>query len=277
MNSKFILASDLEVDHPYWGSMAWISRPGTTGAKHLVVGLVEFGVGGHHSFHTHPGQEEVIYLLSGEVEQWLNTEKRIMRPGDEVFVGAGVVHATYNVRNGPSRVLVVVAPCVGEGGYAAVEMADRVPWKTLRSEHDGSEASNELSGCGRFINAGEVEREQLDWGELGWLSRPSSTLARDLVMIEVKLKPGKGHNFHKHPDQEEVIYVVEGEVEQWLESEKRILKAGDSVFINKDVVHASFNRSSQPAKLMAILGPAVSAAGYVSVEVGDQSPWKSLR
>jgi quercetin dioxygenase-like cupin family protein len=130
---------------------------------------------------------------------------------------------------------------------------------------------------GKFVPAGEVEREQLDWGVLGWLSRPTSTKAKDLTVIEVNLKPGFGHNFHKHPDQEEVIYVIEGEVEQWLKQEKRLLKPGDSVFIGADVVHASFNISNQPAKLLAILGPCVGEGGYVSVEVGDQAPWNSLR
>lgn len=130
---------------------------------------------------------------------------------------------------------------------------------------------------GRFIPAKDTERDQLDWGEIGWLSRPATTQAKDLAVLEVTLKPGKGHNFHKHPQQEEVIYVIEGEIEQWLEQENRTLKPGDSVFIAADVVHASFNTGSRPAKLLAILGPCVGEGGYESVEMGDQAPWNSLR
>jgi quercetin dioxygenase-like cupin family protein len=130
---------------------------------------------------------------------------------------------------------------------------------------------------GKFVPSHEAAREQLDWGVLGWLSRPSTTQAKNLTVIEVMLNPGFGHNFHKHPDQEEVIYVLEGQVEQWLDQDKRTLKPGDSVFIGADVVHASFNTGSQPAKLLAILGPCVGEGGYVSVEVGDQAPWNTLR
>jgi len=130
---------------------------------------------------------------------------------------------------------------------------------------------------GKFTATAEVERETLDWGVLGWLSRPSTTGAKDLVVIEVNLKPGFGHNFHKHPDQEEVIYVVEGQVEQWIEKESQLLSAGDSVFIGADVVHASFNVSGDEAKLLAILGPCVGEGGYELVEGFDQEPWKSLR
>jgi quercetin dioxygenase-like cupin family protein len=129
---------------------------------------------------------------------------------------------------------------------------------------------------GKFVLASEAERETLDWGTLGWMSRPA-TGARNLVVIEVDLLPGRGHNFHKHPDQEEVIYVIAGEVEQWLEQERRLLRPGDAVFIDADVVHASFNVSAAPARLLAILGPCVGEGGYVSVEMGEQEPWKGLR
>ncbi|NJN81360.1 MAG: cupin domain-containing protein [Caldilineaceae bacterium] len=130
---------------------------------------------------------------------------------------------------------------------------------------------------GKFIPAADADREELDWGSLAWLSRPPTTGAAALTVIEVTLSPGHGHNFHKHPDQEEVIYVISGQVEQWLGEEKRLLRSGDSVFIPADRVHASFNVGSTPAKLMAILGPCVGDVGYELVDVADQEPWKSLR
>ncbi|MEZ4684145.1 MAG: cupin domain-containing protein [Caldilineaceae bacterium] len=130
---------------------------------------------------------------------------------------------------------------------------------------------------GIFVPGSAAVRETLDWGSLAWVSRPQSTEATDLTVIEVTLNPGGGHNFHKHPDQEEVIYVLEGEVEQWLEQESRKLRPGDSIFIKAGIVHASFNNSSSAAKLLAILGPCVGEGGYVSVEVGDQEPWSGLR
>lgn len=129
---------------------------------------------------------------------------------------------------------------------------------------------------GQFITAADAQREQLSWGSLGWMCRPTNG-AKDLTVIEVTLIPGGGHNFHKHPDQEEVIYVIEGAVEQWLREEKRLLRPGDAVFIPADVVHASFNTGNAPAKLLAILGPCVGEGGYVSVEMGEQEPWKRLR
>jgi quercetin dioxygenase-like cupin family protein len=112
---------------------------------------------------------------------------------------------------------------------------------------------------------------------MGWISHPPNTQAKYLTVIEVKLDPGGGHNFHKHPDQEEVISVVAGEIEQWLETKKTTLKPGDSIFIPPDVVHASFNVSSQPAKLMVVLAPCVGENGYELVDVSGEAPWSTLR
>ena len=130
---------------------------------------------------------------------------------------------------------------------------------------------------GTFILSKEVEREQLDWGEMGWISHPSNTQAKLLTVMEVTLGPGGGHNFHKHPDQEEVISVISGEIEQWLEAEKMTLKPGDSIFIHPNIVHASFNIGSQPAKLMVVLGPCVGVTGYEVVDVSGEVPWSTLR
>lgn len=130
---------------------------------------------------------------------------------------------------------------------------------------------------GSFTAASSAKREQLDWGAQRWLSGPSVNGANQLAVLEVTLLPGGGHAFHKHPDQEEVLYVVQGAVEQWLGQEQRVLEAGDSVFIPPDVVHASFCAGSEPATFVAILGPCVGASGYASVDVAHLAPWNSLR
>lgn len=130
---------------------------------------------------------------------------------------------------------------------------------------------------GKFITAAAVERDELDWGTTGWLSRPQTTGAKDIVAMEVSLLPGNGHDFHKHPEQEEVIYVIEGSVEQWLEDKKQVLNAGDAVFIPADIVHASFNVSAQPAKLFVTLSPCKGEEGYQLIDVFDEAPWNTLR
>jgi quercetin dioxygenase-like cupin family protein len=87
---------------------------------------------------------------------------------------------------------------------------------------------------------------------------------------------GKAHEFHKHPDCEEILYILEGQAEQWVEQERRILGPGDVAHIPKGAVHATYNNSDQPLTFLAILGPATDQAP-ASIDVYDEEPWCSLR
>ena len=131
--------------------------------------------------------------------------------------------------------------------------------------------------AGKFVVAKDVTPDVLDWGTLRWLSNPPNTGAETLTVINVAITPGNGHDFHKHPDQEEVIYVVSGKVEQWVDRDKRILGPGDSAFLPGGVVHASFNVGDGDANIVAILGPCVGATGYEVVDVSGEAPWNTLR
>ena len=110
-------------------------------------------------------------------------------------------------------------------------------------------------GKGKILTAEEMVREYPEWGGLGWASRPNDTGSKNIVVIEVTLTPGQGHNFHKHPQQEEILYMIEGTVEQWINDKKRNISQGDVAFVPEDTVHASFNDSEKDVKLLAILSP----------------------
>ncbi len=119
--------------------------------------------------------------------------------------------------------------------------------------------------------------EKLEWGSRAWLTRNDATRGESLVVVEVDLASGFGHDFHVHSEQDELIYVLEGKIEQWIETEMRILTVGDSAFIERSTVHASFNASDGPARVLAILAPAIGDNGYEVVEVAHDPPWCNLR
>jgi quercetin dioxygenase-like cupin family protein len=129
---------------------------------------------------------------------------------------------------------------------------------------------------GGFKPAGSIERQQHDWGVFAQVSGPRDGLT-GIVAIEATFLPGMCHDFHRHPGQEEVIYVIEGTIEQWLEQEHSILSAGDSVVIPASAVHATFNDGAAAAKILAILSPAVGDDGYGVEDVAAEEPYASLR
>lgn len=127
-----------------------------------------------------------------------------------------------------------------------------------------------------FITEAEAIKEDFKGRTNYWLCRPEVCAAEGLQICRAVLPAGECHNFHTHPELEEVIYVLEGEVEQWVEKEKRILKPGEVAHIPKGIVHATFNVSQSDATILAVLSPA-SQKGPFMVDVSGEESWKSLR
>jgi quercetin dioxygenase-like cupin family protein len=132
------------------------------------------------------------------------------------------------------------------------------------------------TATGGFRLAAETPFQREEFGRLRIVCDPSATEARRLLMLEGIFDPGFGDPFHYHPDQEEIMYVVEGRVEQWLGEERRILGPGDATLAMPGQVHGAWNVGDRPARLFAIFGPCVEG-GIGRVDVADAEPWRTLR
>ncbi len=128
----------------------------------------------------------------------------------------------------------------------------------------------------RFITTAEALKEDYKGRTNYWLARPEIADAKDLQLCRAVLPAGEGHNFHTHPELEEIIYVLEGTVEQWVETEKRMLQSGEVAHIPRGIVHATFNPTDRDAVILAILSPA-STQGPFLVDVSGEAPWNALR
>jgi len=129
----------------------------------------------------------------------------------------------------------------------------------------------------RFVMGSEVPTEDFEWGSAGMRCAPPGTGCGTFVVMDVRLDPGFFHGFHRHPDQDEMIVVTRGVATQYLEQESRQLNVGDSIYIDKDVVHATYNDGDEPVELQVILAPPVTDGGYVAVDVSPEEPWATLR
>jgi quercetin dioxygenase-like cupin family protein len=127
-----------------------------------------------------------------------------------------------------------------------------------------------------FLTAADAIVEPSAWGPHEWLSRAGLTAAAQLQLVRVTMPPGKGHAFHLHPAMEEIIYVVSGRAEQWVDRASRLLGPGEVAHIPKGVVHATYNTTDSGLIFLAILSPA-QFEGPALVDVSGEEPWASLR
>lgn len=128
----------------------------------------------------------------------------------------------------------------------------------------------------RFVTGTDVELEQQPTGLHHWLSKPGLTEAENLVLVRVYMPAGEGHQFHRHPELEEIIYVLSGTAEQWVGEERRLLGPGEMAHIPPDVVHGTYNGGDDTLEFLAILSPAKWRGPFL-IEVHEEEPWRSLR
>jgi quercetin dioxygenase-like cupin family protein len=128
----------------------------------------------------------------------------------------------------------------------------------------------------RFVTATEMQVEPSPWGPHEWLSRPELTNAEELLLVRVVMPPGRAHQFHRHPAMEEIIYILSGTAEQWVDQQRRTLRAGEIAHIPRDVVHGTYNAGTDELVFLAILSPA-KFEGPALVDVHTEEPWRSLK
>jgi quercetin dioxygenase-like cupin family protein len=145
--------------------------------------------------------------------------------------------------------------------------------KTLKTKRNPSGSAGPVR---RFVTRGEMVVETLPWGPHEWLCRTDIVEAKDLQLVRVRMPPGTGHDFHRHPEMEEIIYVVSGEAEQWVDRERKLLGPGDIAHIPRDMVHGTFNAGRETLVFLAILSPA-RIRGPALIDMSGDEPWKSLR
>jgi oxalate decarboxylase/phosphoglucose isomerase-like protein (cupin superfamily) len=110
----------------------------------------------------------------------------------------------------------------------------------------------------RFIEPRHVETQIFDWGRIQWMSEPRVTGADRMTAGIVTLDPGKGHERHNHPGVEEILYVLEGEGTQMIDTgreERRKVTAGTMIHIPSGVYHETINAGSTPMRILAVYSP----------------------
>lgn len=93
-----------------WGSIKWLITPDAIDGASTTFGEVIVNPSMGHAPHTHPGADEVIYVVAGEARQTVGEETFDLRAGEAAWIPRGVEHSTYNVGWQPLRLIVTYTP-----------------------------------------------------------------------------------------------------------------------------------------------------------------------
>ena len=104
-------------------------------------------------------------------------------------------------------------------------------------------------------------REEWRAGVLTRMRTSAANGATQLCMFEQWCEPGHGAPNHLHAV-EEVLHVLEGEADVWVDEERRHLTAGQSALIAAGRKHGFSNTGTGILRVQAILASPVFEAAY---------------
>jgi quercetin dioxygenase-like cupin family protein len=89
-----------------------------------------------------------------------------------------------------------------------------------------------------------------DWGRLLWGVSHSQGNSEKLTVGWCVLEPGKANGRHYHPNCEEVLIVIEGEIVHSWNADHACMNEGDAIVVPAGVVHNATNVGERDARLL---------------------------
>ncbi|UCD51115.1 MAG: cupin domain-containing protein [Phycisphaerales bacterium] len=96
-----------------------------------------------------------------------------------------------------------------------------------------------------------------NWGPLTWLAGKEIGNAKGLVLGRATIKPGKTNPRHRHPQAEEVLYLLKGSLRHTLGDRTIIMNAGDTITIAPGIFHNSSCIGEEDAGMIVVYSEGV--------------------
>jgi quercetin dioxygenase-like cupin family protein/sugar phosphate isomerase/epimerase len=100
------------------------------------------------------------------------------------------------------------------------------------------------------IAACAVPAIEADWGRLHWIASGGVFAGCDQTLGLVTIHPGRSNGLHRHPDDQEVLYVQRGRCRHICGEQTVLLEAGDVLFIPAGQAHGATNIGEEPLELV---------------------------
>ena len=109
----------------------------------------------------------------------------------------------------------------------------------------------------------DVPMMNVQWGRTKILLGPGSEARAPQIMMKItEYMPGGAHDWHAHPQQDEVIFVLSGRGSTETSAGKQEIVPGDMVYVPAGVRHATYNTHVEPLRAIIIKSPPDKEPGH---------------
>lgn len=225
------------------------------------------------SFHAHPHQDEMFYVIKGSYLFQLGDEKTQLNSGDLIFLPRNIPH-TWIQLSDEGELFYFLQPA-GKMEEFFLEMTRTAGQLSKEQAKLVSEAHGIVNyGPGlnwqdkhetipvltngfvvRSIKDRKSDPNQLRGNSLNFLKVAGSDTHDQLSIFEYHGKSKGGPLLHKHPFQDETFYVLSGTYDFVCDQDRFTLNAGDMIFLPKDVPH-TWAQTTKEGQLLFYFQPA---------------------
>jgi quercetin dioxygenase-like cupin family protein len=238
-------------------SVKQLITPASVGSKRGMMSIAEFAPGGSHKLHRHPRAGQISFLSSGSGEHLTENGSVPVKAGDTTYVPANEWHGFRNTGSKPAILVSLYSPAatLADAGYEShqgtLDLSRPASVRKISlSDLQGDAALDEDAG---FIGLGVF-----------WLAT-RDTLGTDSFLLGAStFEPGGLHEHHRHPNGDEILFILEGGGEHLTPDGAVPLSAGEIAYIPANEFHGFKNPEGVLTKtLFAYFGSATLAeAGY---------------
>lgn len=93
-----------------------------------------------------------------------------------------------------------------------------------------------------------VKEVKFPWGWIRWMMNTELDPAASQTFGIVQIDAGKRNQLHKHPNCEELLYVLSGSFESVVGGRRVVMHAGDMIRIPANVPHQGINNTNEPMR-----------------------------
>lgn len=89
-----------------------------------------------------------------------------------------------------------------------------------------------------------------DWGSIQWLISGGKNPGAQITFGYVEIQAGHKNPKHLHPNSDEVLFLLEGELRHSIGDEVYHLTGGSAIFIPQNAPHDAFNPGTTTARML---------------------------
>jgi quercetin dioxygenase-like cupin family protein len=217
--------------------------------------------------HVHTREDEIFFVIEGEIEILIADKKLRLQAGDLAFAPAGLPHQLTVIGPETAKLLVLLTGDTIEQAFIQASGGPSDDQKRIMSEVgvellDHFSAEYRPSGF-ESVTSDKVVICRAGEGDSYWLAGDTYSIllsgdqtTDQLSIIHFDIPEGGGPVPHVHAHEFEAFILLDGEVELYADGTILTGTTNDVAILPPNIVHCFKNRKSNHARMLAVVAPA---------------------